>query len=115
LSHLSDLFGFGQPYQFIISAAGFLGFAVLGWFLLMGAVIFFTAFEGASLSILSLTVLLERAHLPLEKLPGFNYGRPGLIHLAIVVLGVLGIFYQIGLADKADKKSGGPQENEGQG
>ncbi len=115
LSHLSNFFGIGQPYQLIISAVGFLGFAILGWFLLMGAVIFFTAFEGASLSILSLTVLLERAHVPLGKLPGFTYERLGLIHLAIVVLAILGLFYQIGFADKADKTDGESKEPDGQG
>jgi hypothetical protein len=111
LAWLASLFPIGQQYWPIVAAAGFLVFALLGWFLLMPAVILFTALEGAGLSILTLLVLGERLKLPLDKIPHIALDRPSLVHLAVLILAVLGIFHQMGLAEgKGQKENDSAQQ-----
>jgi len=82
------------------AGVSFLVFALLGWFLLKAAVIIFTAGEGSVMIVLSLFILVSRAGLDLRNIPWINLDRPGVINLAILVLAILGILYQLGLSER---------------
>ena len=78
---------------------GFLVFAVLGWFLLKGMITIVTAVQGASMILLSLVVLSDRTGI----LAGSDWTRVdslGVVHLAVVILAMVGILYQIGFTGK---------------
>lgn len=82
---------------------GFLVFAILGWFLLKAMITVVTAVQGAAMIILSLVVLAERGGMPAGSL-WTKVDEPGVVHLAVLILAVLGILYQIGFAGSGDKK-----------
>lgn len=93
-------------YGPVLVIVGFLVFAVLGWFLLKATITVVTAVQGAGMILFSLVVLAQRAGL----LEGgwMQVDKPGAIHLAVVILAILGILYQIG---HTGKKSTGEPEN----
>jgi hypothetical protein len=85
---------------------GFLVFAILGWFLLKAMIIVVTSVQGAAMIILSLVVLAQRGGILVGSI-WTQVDEPGAVHLAVLILAVLGVLYQIGFAEGGAKKAEG--------
>ncbi len=87
---------FGQ----IIAAVSFVTFAILGWFLLMPAVVIFTAIEGSAMVILSTLTLIDRTGLTSANLRWFVFDKSGPVIFFILLLAAAGVAYQMGFGEK---------------
>jgi hypothetical protein len=104
--HVVSLYERWAYYWPAFVVVGFLVFAILGWFLLKAMIIVVTAAQGAAMIILSLVVLAQRSGLLVGSM-WTKVDEPGAVHLAVLILTVLGILYQIGFAEGRGKKSEG--------
>jgi len=112
VTQIGSLFPRAAPYWLIISAAGFVLFSVLSWFLLMIAVTVFTSLEGATFMVVAAQVLTERAGMVIPSLPEGFAGGLLPTHFAILILAVLGIVYQVGAAKAPAAAQTPPAKNE---
>jgi hypothetical protein len=101
---------YAETYGFIFAIVGFVVFAVLGWLVLLFAVTVFTAVEGSIMIVLSLLELMRRGGMRVREIPWLAPDRVGAVHIIILVLALLGILYQFGVAARVQKSVPAPQE-----
>lgn len=89
---------FGQ----IIAAVSFIVCAALGWFLLMPAVVVFTAVEGSAMVVLSALTLVSRTGLTSANLRWFVFDKSWMVIFLILVLAATGVTYQMGFREKTN-------------
>ncbi len=100
-AQITLMFSRGPEFLPFTGLLGFILCAIGGFFLIPVAVTVFTSLEGAGLVILPLLVVAERLGLPFQKTAWLTFDRPGVLHAAILILALLGILYQTGLAKKS--------------
>lgn len=83
-----------QPYTPIVAGVGFVLFAFLGWFLFQPAVMAFTAFQGASMIVLTAVTLLDRFGPKVWNVQWWAVSHSLAVAALIVALTVLGVAYQ---------------------
>ena len=81
----------------ILAAIGFILFAILGWKLLIPAVILFTSLEGATMTTLATLALINQLASGNINIRWFVFGKSGIIALIIFALTAIGIIYQMKL------------------
>ncbi len=84
--------------QPMINLAGFIIFAILGWFLLIPAVILFTSIEGAGMIILAGIAILERMGI-VENGRWIVFGKTNTMIFFVLGLAMLGLIYQLGVGE----------------
>ncbi len=81
----------------ILAALGFIIFAILGWKLLIPAVILFTSLEGATMTTLAVLALVNQLASGNVNVRWFVFGKSGIIAIIIFALTAIGIMYQMRL------------------
>jgi len=89
----------------ILAAIGFIAFAIIGWFLLIPAVILFTSLEGATMVTLASLAIVNQLAGSNVNIRWLVFGKSGLITLIIFVLTVIGIIYQLKFSDSKSLSS----------
>lgn len=98
-SQISLLFIKARQILSVLYLTAFIAFAILGWFLLIPAVILFTSIEGAILAILAGLAIAERFGV-IENARWVVFGRTSLLLFFILALTILGLFYQLGIGHR---------------
>jgi MFS family permease len=98
IAQIAPILPRGDEFFALYSLAGFVVFSVVGGLLIPFAVTLITALEGSIMTLLSLLTLAQRFGLIHQNAPWIKLTKTGPVHIAVAVLAILGIFYQLGIS-----------------